>query len=41
LEEFLAKPEAERTMAGTKADWRRVEGEEEEEYYKRVRGELK
>ncbi|GAX77420.1 hypothetical protein CEUSTIGMA_g4865.t1 [Chlamydomonas eustigma] len=37
LEEFLAKPEVERTMAGTRAEWRRVEGSEEEEYYKRAK----
>ena len=36
LEEFLAKPEAERTMAGTQATWRNLEGNEEEEYYGRV-----
>ena len=36
LEEFVAKPEAERSMAGTKAEWRVVEGSEEEDFYKRV-----
>ena len=36
LEEFLAKPEGERTMAGTKATWRAVEGTEETDYYDRV-----
>ena len=36
LEEFQAKPEAERTLAGTQATWRNLEGNEEEEYYDRV-----